>query len=141
MPALKRIKIAYALPDWVSGYSRAQVLTDLVAGLSLAAFVVPESLAYASLAGLAPVAGLYCFLASGFVYPLFGTSKQLAVGPTSAIAVVVSRPCDCRSWRPGTSCGVGCCDCDLVRPHMLCCTHAPPGANFQLHFRHHSPWI
>ena len=90
MPALNRIKIAYALPDWASSYSRAQVLTDLVAGLSLAAFVVPESLAYASLAGLAPVAGLYCYLAAGFVYPLFGTSKQLAVGPTSAIAVVVA---------------------------------------------------
>ena len=90
MPALNRIKIAYALPDWVSSYSRAQVLTDLVAGLSLAAFVVPKSLAYASLAGLAPVAGLYCYLAAGFVYPLFGTSKQLAVGPTSAIAVVVA---------------------------------------------------
>jgi SulP family sulfate permease len=61
-----------------------------VAGLSLAAFVIPESLAYASLAQLPPVTGLYCYLVAGIAYALFGTSRQLAVGPTSALAIVIA---------------------------------------------------
>lgn len=63
---------------------------DVVAGLSLAAFVIPESLAYASLAGLSPVSGLYCYLVAGLAYAVFGSSRQLAVGPTSAIAIAVA---------------------------------------------------
>ena len=63
---------------------------DGVAGLSLAAFVIPESLAYASLAGLPPVSGLYCYLAAGLAYAAFGTSRQVAVGPTSALALAVA---------------------------------------------------
>ena len=59
---------------------------DGVAGLSLAAFVIPESLAYASLAGLPPVSGLYCYLAAGVAYAVFGTSRQLAVIDMTALA-------------------------------------------------------
>jgi MFS superfamily sulfate permease-like transporter len=61
-----------------------------VAGLSLAAFVIPESLAYASLAPLPLVTGLYCYLVAGVAYALFGTSRQLAVGPTSSLAIVIA---------------------------------------------------
>ncbi|MGO4670774.1 SulP family inorganic anion transporter [Bosea sp. 2RAB26] len=61
---------------------------DIPAGLALAAFTIPESLAYASLAGLPPVAGLYCYLVAGPGYALFGASGQLAVGPTSALSVL-----------------------------------------------------
>ena len=63
---------------------------DLIAGLSLAAFVIPKSLAYASLAQLPPVTGLYCYLVAGIAYALFGTSRQLAVGPTSSLAIVLA---------------------------------------------------
>jgi high affinity sulfate transporter 1 len=63
--------------------------TDLIAGLSLAAFAIPESIAYATLAGLPPVTGLYCYLVGGIAYALFGTSPQLAIGPTSAIALLI----------------------------------------------------
>jgi high affinity sulfate transporter 1 len=52
--------------------------------------VIPESLAYASLAQLPPVTGLYCYLVAGIAYALFGTSRQLAVGPTSALAIVIA---------------------------------------------------
>ena len=73
------------------GLQRARAsITDLEAGLSLAAFVIPESLAYASLAQLPPITGLYCYLVAGVAYALFGTSRQLAVGPTSALALVVA---------------------------------------------------
>ena len=62
----------------------------MIAGLSLAAFAIPESIAYATLAGLPAVAGLYCYLVAGIAYALFGTSRQVAVGPTSAIALLVA---------------------------------------------------
>ena len=74
---------------WLRTYTTRRFGLDLLAGLSLAAFVIPESLAYASLAQLPPVTGLYCYLVAGIAYALFGTSRQLAVGPTSALAIVI----------------------------------------------------
>ena len=75
---------------WIRVYTAQNVRVDLIAGLSLAAFVIPESLAYASLAQLPPVTGLYCYLVAGIAYALFGTSRQLAVGPTSSLAIVLA---------------------------------------------------
>ena len=75
---------------WIPAYTTKQFGPDVIAGLSLAAFVIPESLAYATLAHLSPVTGLYCYLVAGIVYALFGTSRQLAVGPTSALAIVIA---------------------------------------------------
>lgn len=75
---------------WIRAYEAKKFRRDLVAGLSLAAFVIPESLAYASLAQLPPVTGLYCYLVAGIAYAVFGTSRQLAVGPTSALAITVA---------------------------------------------------
>ena len=62
------------ITEWLGSYSLRRLGPDGVAGLSLAAFVIPELLAYASLAGLPPVSGLYCYLAAG-----------LANAPTSAL--------------------------------------------------------
>ena len=78
------------LAEWLSGYSAARLAPDAIAGVSLAAFVIPESLAYASLAGLPPVSGLYCYFAAGVAYAFLGGSRQLAVGPTSALALAVA---------------------------------------------------
>lgn len=75
---------------WFPGYNGALARSDAIAGVSLAAFAVPESIAYASLAGLPPVEGLYCYLVAGVAYALFGTSKHLAVGPTSALALLIA---------------------------------------------------
>jgi len=75
---------------WMRNCTAGGLRIDVVAGLSLAAFVIPESLAYASLAQLPPVTGLYCYLVAGIAYFLFGTSRQLAVGPTSALAIVIA---------------------------------------------------
>jgi sulfate permease, SulP family len=86
----KSIVDAVPMLRWLRTYRRADLRLDVVAGISLAAFVIPESLAYASLAQLPPVAGLYCYLVAGIAYALFGTSRQLAVGPTSALAIVVA---------------------------------------------------
>jgi sulfate permease, SulP family len=75
---------------WMPMYSTRRFWLDLLAGLALAAFVIPESIAYASLAQLPPVTGLYCYLVAGVIYGLLGTSRQLAVGPTSALAIVIA---------------------------------------------------
>jgi high affinity sulfate transporter 1 len=61
----------------------------LVAGLTLAAYAIPVAVAYASLAGLPPQSGLYCYLVGGVVYFVFGTCRQLAIGPTSAISILI----------------------------------------------------
>ena len=57
--------------------------------ITLAAYGIPVSLAYASLAGLPPQYGIYCYLVGGLFYALFGSSRQLAIGPTSAISMLV----------------------------------------------------
>jgi high affinity sulfate transporter 1 len=75
---------------WLRDYDSRRLRLDAIAGLSLAAFVIPESLAYASLASLPPVTGLYCYLVAGLAYALLGSSRQLAVGPTSSLAIAVA---------------------------------------------------
>ena len=86
---LGNLTSAIAILRWLPGYDRAWLRPDLVAGITLAAYAVPVSLAYATLAGLPPQAGLYCYLAGGIAYALFGTSNQVAVGPTSAISILI----------------------------------------------------
>ena len=66
-----------ALPQWLRDRTGSSLRLDVVAGLSLAAFAIPESLAYASLAELPPISGLYCYLVAGIAYAIFGTSRQL----------------------------------------------------------------
>src|SRR5690242_10344782 len=61
----------------------------MIAGVTLAAYAIPVSMAYSSLAGLPPEYGIYCYLLGGACYAVLGTSRQLAVGPTSAIALLV----------------------------------------------------
>ncbi len=75
--------------EWLPQYERAWLRFDLVAGVTLAAYAVPVSLAYASLAGLPPQMGLYCYLLGGIAYALFGSSRHLAIGPTSAISLLI----------------------------------------------------
>jgi len=75
---------------WLQGYSPRWLLKDAVAGVTLAAYGIPVSLAYATLAGLPPQHGVYCYLLGGLAYALFGSSRQLAVGPTSAISLLVA---------------------------------------------------
>jgi SulP family sulfate permease len=83
--------LAAVLPplDWLPQYERSWLTCDVVAGITLAAYAIPVSLAYATLAGLPPHYGIYCYLVGGLGYAVFGTSRQLAIGPTSAIAMLV----------------------------------------------------
>src|SRR5207244_13286469 len=60
------------------------------AGATLASYAIPNAIAYAMLAGLPSQAGLYGYIACGVAYAVFGTSRQLAVGPTTAISLSVA---------------------------------------------------
>jgi SulP family sulfate permease len=75
--------------DWLPQYQAAWLRHDAIAGVTLAAYAIPVSLAYAALAGLPAHFGIYCYMVAGLAYALFGTSRQLAIGPTSAISMLV----------------------------------------------------
>src|SRR5690349_3516940 len=84
--------LARLLPvlSWAPGYRRDWLGADLLAGVTVAAFCIPESMAYAGLAGLPPQAGPYASLLAVFAYAIFGTSRQAAIGPTSALSILVA---------------------------------------------------
>jgi SulP family sulfate permease len=75
---------------WLAEYRASWLLGDLVAGVTLAAYAIPVSLAYAALAGLPPQVGIYGYLLGGLGYALLGSSRQLAIGPTSAISLMIA---------------------------------------------------
>src|SRR5579863_2779466 len=79
-----------AISARVLGYPIGWLSFDLVAGLTLAAYAVPVSLAYATLAGLPPQVGVYGYLFGGLGYAVAGSSRYLAIGPTSAIALMIT---------------------------------------------------
>jgi len=74
---------------WLPRYDRSLLRFDVLAGATLWGLLIPEMIAYASLAGLPPQAGLYTLVASLVLYAVFGTSRQLVVAGTSASAVLV----------------------------------------------------
>src|ERR1044072_8086444 len=74
----------------LSSYRSAWLSGDLAAGVTLAAYAIPVSLAYATLAGLPPQVGVYGYLLGGLGYALLGSSRQLAIGPTSAISLMIA---------------------------------------------------
>jgi high affinity sulfate transporter 1 len=82
-------RFAPGLPDLLN-YGRANLSADLVAGLSVAAVALPVGVAYAQLAGFKPEVGLYASILPLVAYALFGTSRQLIVGPDAATCALVA---------------------------------------------------
>lgn len=76
--------------SWLAEYKLFWLRHDAVAGVTLAAYAIPVSLAYAGLAGLPPQVGIYGYMFGGIGYALLGSSRQLAVGPTSAISLMIA---------------------------------------------------
>ena len=73
---------------WLPHYNRKWIARDAVAGLSVWSLLVPQSLAYASIAGVPVQYGLYTAFVALIAYPIFGTSRQLAQGPSAAVCAV-----------------------------------------------------
>ena len=100
------------IPGWIHQYSRTKLGADLAAGLIVAILVIPQSLAYALLAGLPPQAGLYVSIFPVIAYALLGSSMVQAVDDTESNKTAYAAPV-----RPNTlfwlqffrSCPVSCC--------------------------------
>ncbi|KXS91658.1 sulfate transporter [Microcystis aeruginosa NIES-88] len=80
LPGLKRLR----------SYRSAWLRGDIIAGITVAAYLVPQCLAYAELAGVQPIAGLWAILPPLLIYALLGSSPQLSVGPESTTAVMTA---------------------------------------------------
>jgi SulP family sulfate permease len=76
---------------WMKGYDRKNLSGDLSAGLTTAVMLIPQGMAYAMLAGLPPIVGLYASLVPLALYSLLGTSRQLAVGPVAMVSLLVAQ--------------------------------------------------
>jgi sulfate permease, SulP family len=74
--------------DWIPGYRREWLLPDVLAGIALWAVMVPEGMAYAGIVGVPPIMGLYTIVPALLAYALFGTSRQLVVGPDTATGLI-----------------------------------------------------
>ncbi|MEU9265174.1 sulfate permease [Streptomyces sp. NPDC048251] len=90
---------ARQVPEWrrlvpglvaLLGYRRAWLTGDLLAGVTVAAYLVPQVMAYAGVAGLPPVAGLWAILPALGLYAVFGSSRLLSVGPESTTALMTA---------------------------------------------------
>lgn len=78
------------LPDWLRRYQRQWISGDLTAGVIVTVMLIPQSLAYAMLAGLPPQVGLYASVLPLIAYALFGTSMTLAVGPVAVASLMTA---------------------------------------------------
>lgn len=76
--------------DWGRSYTRLQLASDLTAAVIVTIMLIPQSLAYAMLAGMPPVTGLYASILPLVAYTLFGTSRSLAVGPVAVISLMTA---------------------------------------------------
>ena len=83
-----RLKSLLPVLDWLPGYNKAWLRPDIIAGLTIMALLVPEGMAYAQLAGVPPETAFYAAPAGLILYAIFGTSRQLVVAVSSAIAVM-----------------------------------------------------
>ena len=88
-PAERHVLRRYVpIVGWLPGYERRWLVADALAGLSVWALLVPQSLAYATIVGVPVQYGLYTAFAALLLYPLFGTSKHLVVGPSATVGAV-----------------------------------------------------
>lgn len=79
-----------AMTDWARGYNRTTLSSDLVAAVIVTLMLIPQSLAYAALAGLPPEVGLYASIAPLLLYAVFGSSRVLAVGPVAVVSLMTA---------------------------------------------------
>jgi SulP family sulfate permease len=76
--------------EWIKNYDKAWLKGDLTAGLTVGVMLIPQGMAYAMLAGLPPIYGLYASTIPLIIYAIFGTSRQLAVGPVAMVSLLTA---------------------------------------------------
>lgn len=80
----------FPILDWGRRYDRAMAASDLLAAVIVTIMLIPQSLAYAMLAGVPPQVGLYASIAPLLAYAIFGTSRTLAVGPVAVVSLMTA---------------------------------------------------
>lgn len=88
-PAPHDEKVRRLFP-WMEGFQRSWLRGDIVAGVVLSTLLVPQGMAYAELAGMPAVTGLYATVAAIIGYVIFGSSRQLVLGPDSSVSILVA---------------------------------------------------
>src|SRR6056297_1241288 len=86
----KTLRRALPILDWGRGYNRHSFGADALAAVIVTIMLIPQSLAYALLAGLPPEAGLYASIVPIVLYAVFGTSNALAVGPVAVVSLMTA---------------------------------------------------
>src|SRR6056297_1300093 len=84
------MKRFFPFTDWLFNYRREYLSGDLSAGLTVGVMLIPQGMAYAMLAGMPPIYGLYAATIPLIIYGFMGTSRQLAVGPVALVALLIS---------------------------------------------------
>lgn len=87
MPSLRQY---FPVLDWGRSYDRSAFSNDLITAVIVAIMLIPQSLAYALLAGLPPEARIYALIAQIILYAIFGTSRALAVGPVAVVSLLTA---------------------------------------------------
>ena len=84
------IQRTFPITQWLPGYKKSQLSGDLFAGLTVGIMLIPQGMAYALIAGLPPVYGLYASIVPQLMYAIFGTSRQLSVAPVAMDSLLVA---------------------------------------------------
>ncbi len=85
-----KIKDFIPILDWLPNYKPKWLQGDLSAGLTVGVMLIPQGMAYAMIAGLPPIYGLYASTVPLLIYAIFGTSRQLAVGPVAMVSLLTA---------------------------------------------------
>jgi len=84
------LKSFFPILEWLGNYKKDWLKGDISAGLTVGIMLIPQGIAYAMIAGLPPIYGLYTAMIPQIVYAIFGTSRQLAVGPVAMDSLIVA---------------------------------------------------
>ncbi len=84
------MKQYFPILNWLKNYKKDNLSGDISAGLTVGVMLIPQGMAYSMLAGLPPIYGLYAATIPLIIYAIFGTSRQLAVGPVAMVALLIS---------------------------------------------------
>jgi SulP family sulfate permease len=84
------IKKIIPILEWLPNYNKSLFKGDLIAGITVGIILIPQGIAYALIAGLPPIYGLYCALVPQLMYAFFGSSRQVAVGPVAMDSLIVA---------------------------------------------------
>lgn len=96
------VKDLFTITGWVTSYSRTEFSGDLKAGLTTGIMLIPQGMAYAVIAGVPPIYGLYAGVIPLLIYPLFASSKHLSVGPVAVDMLIVAAGIGAISLSAGT---------------------------------------